>query len=51
MKFEDLDDASSDVEVINSIVEYDSRREIIAVDAKRSLIGDGARILFHPTFL
>lgn len=51
MKIEDLDDASSDVKVINSIVEYDSMRQIVAVDAKRALVGAGARILFYPTLL
>ena len=32
-------------------MEYDYRRQIVAVDAKISLIGDGARTLFHPMFL
>ncbi|KAK9055614.1 hypothetical protein SSX86_026699 [Deinandra increscens subsp. villosa] len=41
MKIEDLDDSS----------DYDSRRQIVAVDAKRALVGAGARILFYPTLL
>lgn len=50
MKIEDLDD-SSDLRIINRTVEYDSRRQIVAVDAKRALVGAGARILFYPTLL
>lgn len=40
MKIEDLDDCSDDC-----------RRQIVAVDAKRVLVGAGARILFYPTLL
>ncbi|KAI3801186.1 hypothetical protein L1987_29290 [Smallanthus sonchifolius] len=50
MKIEDLDD-SSDVNTVERAVEYDSRRQIVAVDAKRALVGAGARILFYPTLL
>ncbi|KVI12276.1 Dual specificity phosphatase [Cynara cardunculus var. scolymus] len=50
MKIEDVDD-SSDVKIFERAVEYDSRRQIVAVDAKRALVGAGARILFYPTLL
>ena len=50
MKIEDLDD-SSDVKVFERTAEYDFRRQIVAVDAKRALVGAGARILFYPTLL
>ncbi|KAI3514505.1 hypothetical protein L1887_12959 [Cichorium endivia] len=50
MKIEDLDD-SSDVKIISRTVDYDSGRQIVAVDAKRALVGAGARILFYPTLL
>ncbi|KAJ9547902.1 hypothetical protein OSB04_020445, partial [Centaurea solstitialis] len=32
-------------------MEYNFRRQIVAVDAKRALVGAGARILFYPTLL
>ncbi|KAJ0581148.1 putative phosphoric monoester hydrolase [Helianthus annuus] len=52
MKIEDLDDSSSDLQTANHrTVDYDSRRQIVAVDAKRALVGAGARILFYPTLL
>ncbi|XP_077217561.1 phosphatidylglycerophosphate phosphatase PTPMT2-like [Tasmannia lanceolata] len=45
MKIKELDDADSDgKEVI-------TRREIVRADAKRALVGAGARILFYPTLL
>ncbi|KAL8191849.1 hypothetical protein R6Q57_028580 [Mikania cordata] len=47
MKIEDLDDSSDYVKTS----EYESRRQIVAVDAKRALVGAGARILFYPTLL
>ncbi|XP_076955435.1 phosphatidylglycerophosphate phosphatase PTPMT2-like [Bidens hawaiensis] len=43
MKIDDLDDSTT--------TDYDFRRQIIAVDAKRALVGAGARILFYPTLL
>ncbi|XP_071721499.1 phosphatidylglycerophosphate phosphatase PTPMT2-like [Rutidosis leptorrhynchoides] len=47
MKIEDLDDSS----IIERTVDYDYKRQIVAVDAKRALVGAGARILFYPTLL
>lgn len=45
MKIEELDDAES---VRDDDV---SGRQIVRVDAKRALVGAGARILFYPTLL
>ncbi|KAF8388887.1 hypothetical protein HHK36_025568 [Tetracentron sinense] len=45
MKIEDLEDIESDGK--DSLV----RRQIVRVDAKRALVGAGARILFYPTLL
>ena len=45
MKIEDLDDAECDVN------ESVNRSQIVRVDAKRALVGAGARILFYPTLL
>ncbi|KAI5383157.1 phosphatidylglycerophosphate phosphatase PTPMT2 [Lathyrus oleraceus] len=46
MKIEELDDAEC------SRVEDESlERQIVRVDAKRALVGAGARILFYPTLL
>nr|XP_043619441.1 phosphatidylglycerophosphate phosphatase PTPMT2-like [Erigeron canadensis] len=42
MRIVDLEDSDSD---------FDHRRQIVAVDAKRVLVGAGARILFYPTLL
>ncbi|KAI3827194.1 hypothetical protein L1987_01265 [Smallanthus sonchifolius] len=50
MKIEDLDD-SSDVKSNQQIVDYNYSRQIVTVDAKRALVGAGARILFYPTLL
>ncbi|KAL4563871.1 hypothetical protein LXL04_027919 [Taraxacum kok-saghyz] len=50
MKIEDLDD-SSDVKNNQQIVDYNYSRQIVTVDAKRALVGAGARILFYPTLL
>lgn len=45
MKIEDLDDVESDGK--DSVY----GRQIVKVDAKRALVGAGARILFYPTLL
>lgn len=45
MKIEDLDDAECDGK------ESVYGRQIVRVDAKRALVGAGARILFYPTLL
>ncbi|XP_077209824.1 phosphatidylglycerophosphate phosphatase PTPMT2-like [Tasmannia lanceolata] len=45
MKIKELDEADSDEK------EVITRREIVRVDAKRALVGAGARILFYPTLL
>lgn len=46
MKIEELD------EVVESDGKYDqNRRQVVPVDAKRALVGAGARILFYPTLL
>lgn len=50
MKIEDLED-SSDVKNNQQIVDYNYSRQIVTVDAKRALVGAGARILFYPTLL
>ncbi|XP_076896190.1 phosphatidylglycerophosphate phosphatase PTPMT2-like [Bidens hawaiensis] len=51
MKIEDLDDASN-MKSDGQIVGYSNySRQIVAVDAKRVLVGAGARILFYPTLL
>ncbi|XP_071696444.1 phosphatidylglycerophosphate phosphatase PTPMT2-like [Rutidosis leptorrhynchoides] len=47
MKIEEIDDSS----IIERTVDYDYKRKIVAVDAKRALVGAGARILFYPTLL
>lgn len=44
MKIEDLDDVENDGN-------FDSGKLIVRVDAKRALVGAGARILFYPTLL
>lgn len=44
MKIEDLDDVENDGN-------FDSGKPIVRVDAKRALVGAGARILFYPTLL
>ncbi|XP_058074129.1 phosphatidylglycerophosphate phosphatase PTPMT2-like [Magnolia sinica] len=46
MKISELEDGESDGKDL--VV---SRREIVRVDAKRALVGAGARILFYPTLL
>ncbi|KAK1437575.1 hypothetical protein QVD17_03369 [Tagetes erecta] len=51
MKIEDLDDSSSDVNNDKRIVDYGFSRHVVTVDAKRVLVGAGARILFYPTLL
>lgn len=52
MKIDDLDD-SSDVKNSQQIVDYkySYNQQIVMVDAKRVLVGAGARILFYPTLL
>lgn len=45
MKIQDLDDVITETDDYNS----DSRKTV--VDAKRVLVGAGARILFYPTLL
>ncbi|KAL3623690.1 hypothetical protein CASFOL_032506 [Castilleja foliolosa] len=54
MKIEELDDSTeSIVETKRNIYSGDNERRMIAVrvDAKRALVGAGARILFYPTLL
>ncbi|GFP86760.1 putative dual specificity protein phosphatase dsp8 [Phtheirospermum japonicum] len=54
MKIEELDDSTdSIVESKRDIYSGDNQRRMIAlrVDAKRALVGAGARILFYPTLL
>uniref|UniRef100_A0A5B6Z5I5 phosphatidylglycerophosphatase n=2 Tax=Davidia involucrata TaxID=16924 RepID=A0A5B6Z5I5_DAVIN len=48
MKIEELDDVESDGTYNQDHV---SGRQIVRVDAKRALVGAGARILFYPTLL
>ncbi|KVI01196.1 Dual specificity phosphatase [Cynara cardunculus var. scolymus] len=50
MKIVDLDD-SCEVKNSKQIVDYNYSRQIVTVDAKRVLVGAGARILFYPTLL
>ncbi|KAI3754223.1 hypothetical protein L1987_54002 [Smallanthus sonchifolius] len=50
MKIEDLDD-SFDLKSNQQIVDYSFSRHVVTVDAKRALVGAGARILFYPTLL
>lgn len=45
MKIEELEDAEDD-----RVGDF-SGRHIVRVDAKRALVGAGARILFYPTLL
>lgn len=47
MKIEELDDVESDRSQNGSV----SPKHIVKVDAKRALVGAGARILFYPTLL
>ncbi|KAJ4832761.1 hypothetical protein Tsubulata_019805 [Turnera subulata] len=49
MKIEELDDADSDRHQNGGSVA--SAKQIVKVDAKRALVGAGARILFYPTLL
>lgn len=54
MRIEELDDSLDDIsESRRSINSSDNDRRLIAVpvDAKRALVGAGARILFYPTLL
>lgn len=59
MKIVDLDDSSdlssSDTNNNQQLVEYNynyyDNRQVVMVDAKRVLVGAGARILFYPTLL
>ncbi|KAL3625407.1 hypothetical protein CASFOL_030861 [Castilleja foliolosa] len=55
MKIEDLDDSAESIIVKGKrdIYSYDNERRMVAVriDAKRALVGAGARILFYPTLL
>jgi atypical dual specificity phosphatase len=46
MKIEELEDAECSRDE-----EENSERQIVMVDAKRALVGAGARILFYPTLL
>lgn len=49
MKIEELDD-SSNSKYNQQIVNYSNyNQQIVTVDAKRVLVGAGARILFYPT--
>ncbi|KAD4180227.1 hypothetical protein E3N88_28818 [Mikania micrantha] len=50
MRIEYLDD-SSDMKNDRQIVGYSFSRYVVTVDAKRALVGAGARILFYPTLL
>ncbi|MFS7938027.1 hypothetical protein Hanom_Chr05g00434681 [Helianthus anomalus] len=50
MKIKDLDDLT-DVKRDQRIVDYSVSRYVVTVDAKRALVGAGARILFYPTLL
>ncbi|KAI4350768.1 hypothetical protein L6164_005188 [Bauhinia variegata] len=45
MKIEELDDVET------SLDEWNHDKQIVSVDAKRALVGAGARILFYPTLL
>ncbi|KAJ9551150.1 hypothetical protein OSB04_015195 [Centaurea solstitialis] len=52
----DLDDSSCEMKNRKEIVDYNYNhsnysRQIVTVDAKRALVGAGARILFYPTLL
>lgn len=47
MKIEELEDADSDHHNGGVL----SKQHIVRVDAKRALVGAGARILFYPTLL
>lgn len=49
MKIEDLDDVECDGNYDRDY--YNRGRQIVHVDAKRALVGAGARILFYPTLL
>ncbi|KAF5788750.1 putative phosphoric monoester hydrolase [Helianthus annuus] len=51
MKIEDLDDSSDVKSNYQQVVDYNYSRQIVTVDAKRVLVGAGARILFYPTLL
>jgi len=46
MKIEELEDAECSRDE-----EENFERQIVRVDAKRALVGAGARILFYPTLL
>jgi len=46
MKIEELDDGECSRDE-----EEKCERQIVSVDAKRALVGAGARILFYPTLL
>lgn len=46
MKIEELEDAEC-----SRVEEENCDRQIVRVDAKRALVGAGARILFYPTLL
>lgn len=46
MKIEELDDAEC-----SRVEDENLERQIVRVDAKRALVGAGARILFYPTLL
>ncbi|EEF48147.1 phosphatidylglycerophosphate phosphatase PTPMT2 [Ricinus communis] len=48
MKIEELDDVECDQDQIDTV---DSKQMMVKVDAKRALVGAGARILFYPTLL
>ncbi|XP_028084168.1 putative dual specificity protein phosphatase DSP8 [Camellia sinensis] len=51
MKIEELDEVESDERSYNHSDDHVSGRMIVRVDAKRALVGAGARILFYPTLL
>ncbi|CAL5443472.1 unnamed protein product [Camellia sinensis] len=51
MKIEELDEVESDGRSYNHSDDHVSGRMIVRVDAKRALVGAGARILFYPTLL
>jgi len=51
MKIEELDEVESDGKYDQHEFVGSGRRQIVPVDAKRALVGAGARILFYPTLL
>lgn len=51
MKIEELDDGAESIIESKRSRNSDTRLIAVRVDAKRALVGAGARILFYPTLL